>query len=107
CSHPHLERAEGMLRRLAAHAHLLWLRIETLLHGFERVFVLPSCDASLCARRTTRFERAARARRRPIAAQRLAGFLVGIPIGQRLARRAAIHIFCRQINEVLLAEAAI
>jgi hypothetical protein len=38
-THPHLERAEGMLCRLAAHAHRLRV-VETLLHGFEHVFVL-------------------------------------------------------------------
>ena len=30
-THPHLERAEGMLSRLAAQAHRLWVLIETLL----------------------------------------------------------------------------
>ena len=38
-SHPHLERAEGMLGRLAAHAHRLRVRIEPLLHRFEQMFV--------------------------------------------------------------------
>jgi hypothetical protein len=31
-----------MLCRLAAHAHRLRVVVETLLHGFEHVFVLPS-----------------------------------------------------------------
>ena len=35
-----------MLDRLAAHAHRLWVRIETLLHSFKQVFVLPSRDAT-------------------------------------------------------------
>jgi hypothetical protein len=42
-----------MLGRLAAHAHRLRVRIETLLHCFEQVFVLPSRDASLRSGRAT------------------------------------------------------
>src|SRR4051794_28388201 len=80
CSHPHLEGAEGMLSRLPAHPHGLRVRIETLLHGFEQMLVLPTRYASLCSRRTTRFERATWACRRPVAAQRLAVFLVRVPI---------------------------
>jgi hypothetical protein len=41
-SHPHLERAEGMLGRLAT-----LIFIEALLHGFEHVLVLPPCDAPI------------------------------------------------------------
>ena len=106
-AHPHLERAEGMLSRLAAQAHRLWVLIETLLHGFENMFVLPSRDAPLGSRCTLRFERAARACRRPITAQRLAILLVRIMIGEFRTRRAAVRIFHRQIDEVLLAEAAL
>src|SRR6516165_3554874 len=62
-AHPHLESAEGMLSRLAAQAHRLWVLIETLLHGFEHMFVLPSRDAPLESRCTLRFERADRASR--------------------------------------------
>ena len=56
-AHPHLERAEGMLDRLAALAHRLRVLIETLLHGFEHVLVLPSRNASLGRRRALRLER--------------------------------------------------
>src|SRR6266516_2257584 len=96
-----------MLDRLTALAHCLRVLIETLLHSFEQVFVLPSRDAPLRSLGTLRFERAARACRRPIAAQRLAVLLVRITIGQLLARRAAVDILHPQIDEVLLAEAAI
>jgi hypothetical protein len=44
-AHPHLVCAEGMLGGLAAHAHRLRILIETLLHGFEHMLVLPSRDA--------------------------------------------------------------
>jgi hypothetical protein len=57
-----------MLDRLAAHTHGLWVRIETLLHSFEHVLVLPSADAPLRSRRTLSLEGATRACVRPIAA---------------------------------------
>ena len=41
-SHPGLYRAEGMLDRLAAHAHLVRVSIEPRLHGLENGFVLPA-----------------------------------------------------------------
>jgi hypothetical protein len=95
-----------MLDCLAAHAHRLRVLIETLLHSFEHVLVFPSRDSPLGSCRTPGFERAARACRRPVAAQRLAILLVRITIGQLLARRAAIDILSWQINEILLAETA-
>src|ERR1700736_6637933 len=91
---------------LAAHAHRLWIRIKTLLHGFEQVLVLPSADAPLWPARTGCFERAARARRRPIAAQHFAVFLIGITIGQLLPRWTTIDILRRHIDKVLLAVSA-
>src|SRR5262245_2635481 len=100
-THAHLKRAEGVLDRLAAHAHRLRVRIETLLRDFEYVFMLPSADAALVASRALRFERTVRAGRRPIAAQHHAVFLARIPISQLLARRAAIDILRRYINKVL------
>jgi hypothetical protein len=47
---------------LATLAHCLRIGIETLLHGFEYVLVLPSTDAPFPSRRTPRFELAASAR---------------------------------------------
>jgi hypothetical protein len=35
CPHPHLQRGEGMLDRLATLAHRLRIGIETLLHSIE------------------------------------------------------------------------
>src|SRR3979490_1879096 len=96
-----------MLDCLTAHAHRLGCLLETLLHRFEYVLVFPSRDSPLGSCRTPGFERAARACRRPVAAQRLAVLLVRTTIGQLLARRAAIDILSRQINEILLAETAI
>jgi hypothetical protein len=49
CSHPGLDRAEGMLDRLPSLAHLLRVRIEPALHHLENVLMLPSLDPSLVA----------------------------------------------------------
>src|SRR6516165_7960817 len=68
CAHSHLKRTEGMLDGLAAQTHGLRVFIETLLHGFEHVLMLPSADAPLRSCGTARFQRTAWARRRPIAA---------------------------------------
>src|SRR3979409_1748923 len=96
-----------MLDCLTAHAHRLRVLIEPLLYRFAHGLGLPSSASPLGSCRTPGFERAARACGRPVAAQRLAVLLVRITIGQLLARRAAIDILGRQINEILLAETAI
>src|SRR6202790_419106 len=49
-AHPHLERAEGMLNRLAPTAHGLGILIQPLLHGFDNVLMLPSRDPAFFAR---------------------------------------------------------
>ncbi len=49
CSHPGLDRAEGMLDRLAPLAHLLRMLVEPALHRLENVLMLPSGDPSLLA----------------------------------------------------------
>jgi hypothetical protein len=81
-----------VLGRLASYPHGLRVLIETLLHGFEQVFVLPTCDSALRTRRTTRFEKAARACRRPLATQHLAVLLAGVTIGELLTGWAAADI---------------
>src|SRR5580692_2091016 len=96
-----------MLNRLATLAHCLRIGIETLLHRFEHVLVLPSFNSPLGFLRALSLEWAASARRRPIVAQCPTVLLVRITIGQLLARRTAIAILRRQIGEVLLAKAAI
>ena len=51
-SHPHLQRAEWVLDRLAACSHRIRIFVEPRLHGFDNAFVLPPRDAalrSLCA----------------------------------------------------------
>ena len=67
--------------------------------------MLPARDATLRSRCALRFERTARACRRPIAVDCLAGLLARKAVSQLLAGRAAIDILHRQIDEILLAEA--
>src|SRR5262249_22671100 len=91
-----LERAEGMFSCLTTLAHRLRVLIESLLHGFEHVFAFPSCNPAFATCRAARFEGTARTCRCPIATQRLALFLVGVPVGQLLTRWAAVDILWRQ-----------
>src|SRR5215467_16203055 len=79
-----------MFNCLATHTHRLGVLIKTLLHGFEYVFVLPSCDPAFRTCRAARFEGTARTCCRPIATQCLAVLLVRVPVGQLLTRRAAV-----------------
>src|SRR5206468_4825544 len=83
----------------------LRVRSEAVRHSFAHILVLRARDAALCSRRALLFERAARACRRPIAVDCLAGLLARKAIGQRLARWAAIDILGWQVDEILLAEA--
>src|SRR5579872_3149123 len=104
-THARVHRTKRMFDGLAALTHGFLVRIKALLHGFERMLVLPSGDTPLRPRPALRLERAALARGGPAAPQHLAGFFVRIAIWQPLASSAAIGIFLGQIDEVLLAEA--
>src|SRR3954453_6590633 len=104
-AHPHLERAEGVLDRLAALAHRLRVLVKPPLHGFEHVLVFPPRDAALLSGRATTLDRAAAACAGRIAMQLLPMFLGSEGILEFLTGRAAIDILLRQIDEVLLAKA--
>src|SRR5258708_10436277 len=104
-AHAHLERAERVLDRLAALTHGLGILVETPLHRLQYMLVLPAGDATLLARRAAVLDRAAAARIGPVAPQLLPVLLVHVVERQPLVVRAAINIFLRQIDEVLLAEA--
>ena len=105
-SHPRLDGPERMLHGLAAHAHLVRVAVEPVLHRLENGLVLPPRDPALLAGRTLSLQRARLTSRRPVAAQRLAVLLVRVPVGQPLASGTAIDIIRRNVDEVLLAEAA-
>ena len=98
-AHPHLERAEGVLDRLAALAHGLRILVETPLHRLQYMLVLPAGDATLLARRAAVLDRAGAARIGPVAPQLLPVLLVHVVERQPLAGRAAIDIFLRQIGD--------
>lgn len=54
-SHPHLQRAERMLHRLASLTHFLWMFVEPALHRFYNMFMLPARDLATLARRASAF----------------------------------------------------
>src|SRR3954454_18351231 len=95
-----------MLNRLAPAAHGLGILIQSLLHGFENVLMLPSRDAAFFACGALILECAGLAGVRPVAAHLLPVFLVGIVEFELLASGAAIEILLRHIDEVLRAKAA-
>src|SRR6476469_6161605 len=66
-AHPHLERAERVLDRLAALTHGLRILVETPLHRLQYMLVLPAGDATLLARRAAVLDRAGAARIGPVA----------------------------------------
>ena len=106
-SHPALDRAERMLRRLTAQPHGIGVVVEPRLHRLEHGLVLPARDAAFGPCRALGLERAGPAGARPIAAQRLAVLLAREAIGQPLAGGTAIDVIRGDIDEVLLAEAAL
>src|SRR6202049_1706200 len=95
-----------MLDRLAPNAHGARIFVESLLHRFDDLLMFPSRDAALRSFRAPSLEHTGPARVRPITVECLTLFFVGIIILQFLTGRAAIGVLRRQIDEVLLAEAA-
>src|SRR5207342_3761618 len=69
CAHPGLDRAEGMLDRLAPLTHLFGMLVEPALHGFENMLVLPSRDQSLLGSGTAMLDGATLTSVSPVAAQ--------------------------------------
>src|SRR5271154_1804414 len=65
-SHPRLDGPEWMFGRSAADAHAMGCAVQPFLHRVKDGLVLPALDATLLSRRALRFERAARAFRRPV-----------------------------------------
>src|SRR5579863_599515 len=69
CAHPHLQRAERMLHRLASLTHFLWMFVEPALHRFYNMFMLPARDLAVFASRASAFNGAVPASIGPIAVQ--------------------------------------
>ncbi len=79
--HPRLDRAKGVLDRLAALAHGLRVLVEPSLDGLKDVFVLPAGDPAFLARSATVLDGAVLAGVGPVAAQGQTVLLVPVPDG--------------------------
>ena len=75
CSHPGLDRAEGMLDGFAPLAHLLRMLVEPALNRLENMLMLPSGDPPLFAGGAVVLDGAALAGVGPVAAQDQVHFL--------------------------------
>jgi hypothetical protein len=91
-AHPRFDRAEWVFDGLAAQRYPAGIIVETLLDSLEDVLVLPPFDAAFLARRAPVLDGAALTAARPIAAQRLAGFLVRVMIDELLSSRTHVGI---------------
>ena len=105
CAHPGLDRAEGMLNRLAPLAHLLRMLVEPALHRLENMLMLPSGDPSLLAGSAAVLDDAALAGVGRVATQDQAFVFGREGVGEPFAGRTDVHVLLSQITEVLLAEA--
>ena len=85
CSHPGLDRAEGMLDRLTPLAHLLRMLVEPALHRLENVLMLPSGDPAFLASGAALLDGAALTGIGPIAAHDQSVFLGRIVVGEPFA----------------------
>jgi hypothetical protein len=104
-THPSLDRAEGMLNRLAPLAHLLRMLVEPVLDGFENVLMLPSGDPSLLAGSAAVFDGAALANIGLVAAQDQSIFLGSEVIGELFAGGTDVNVLLSHVAEVLFADA--
>src|SRR4029077_5773476 len=99
CTHPGLDRAEGMLDRLAPLAHLLRMLVEPALHCLENVLLLPSGDPSFLAGGAAVLDGAALAGVGPIAAQDQSIFLVRVVVGEPFTGRNNLNRPLRPLAE--------
>src|ERR1700751_3192588 len=59
--HPHLQRAERMLDRLATSTHRIRITVQARLHSINNILVLPPLDATLRSLRALSLKRAGEA----------------------------------------------
>ena len=105
CTYPGLDRAEGVLDRLAPLAHLLRIFIETVLQRLQNVLVLPSRDPSLLGGGAIGFDGVALARVCLVAAQNQSIFSRDrVVVGEPFSGRTSVNVLLGHIAEVLLAE---
>jgi hypothetical protein len=80
-THPVQERTEYMLNGTSADSHYIWFPVESTLHGFQYMFVLPSSDAAIVAGRTSLLEMETRVGAGPVHPQ-IHVMLNGLPDGK-------------------------
>lgn len=106
-SHAGFQRAERMLDCFSTLAHRFWVCVKALLYSLKQMLMLPASNSSLWPGCALRFQRTVLTSRGPVAPQHFAVFFVCIAIGQSRPSRAAIDVLLRQVDKVLLSEAAI
>src|ERR1019366_6922722 len=97
---------ERMLYGPPAHAHLVRVAVEPVLHRLENGLVLPSGDPSLLAGGAALLDGAAMAGMGPVTAQDQSIFLDREVVGEPLICRTNVNVVLSHVDEVLLAEAA-
>jgi hypothetical protein len=106
-AHAQLDRAKRMLDYLPPLAHRPWVQIKPALDRLQHLLVLPAHNPALLGGRAAALERASVTGIGPVAAQLQPTLHVAVVVLEPLARRAAIGVLLGQVDEVLLAEAAI
>ena len=99
-----LQRAEDVFDSASSDGHCIRLPVESTLHNFQYMFVLPSSDAAIVAGRTSFLEMATGAGTGPVHPQIHVMFNSGKSIYGALASRASIQVAFRHIDEVGLRE---
>lgn len=95
-----LQRAEDVFNGASPDGHCVRLPVESTLHGFEYLFVLPSSDAAIVAGRTSLLEMATRACAGPVHVQ-IHAILNGLESKNcALASGASILIVPGNVDEV-------
>ena len=103
CStHPMLQRAEDVFNGASSDGHCVRLPVESTLHDFKYMFVLPSSDAAIVAGRTSLLEMTTRACAGPVHVQ-IHAILDGLePMNGALASGAPILVVPCNVDEVAI-----
>ena len=104
CTHTRLDRAEGVLHRLAPLAHPLRVLVEPPLDRLKNMLMLPALNPSFPARGAAVLDGAAQACVGPVTSQGQPLLLVRVSVRQSLTGRADVDVVLRDIAEVLFDE---
>jgi hypothetical protein len=83
------------------------LTIQSILDGFEHVFMLPATNAAIGAGCAAFLDRALWARGTPIAVKRSPGFDATVAPDQTLARRTDVFVMVRKVAKVFARKVAL